>query len=161
MKNFGERERDVNMIVIHSMAEYIEGEYCYDFLQRIGLSAHYFITPKGEVIHGVGHKYKAYHAGESQWRGVSDLNENSVGIELLIEGDHNYASFLQAIKRADSFTDEHYETCAKICRDLMNIYDIQKSNIVGHSQVSGPEVRDDPKKDPGAAFSMKRLKDLI
>jgi len=161
MENFRERNRDVNMIIIHSMGEYIDGEYCYDFLERIGLSAHYFISHTGNLIHGVGPNYKAYHAGESEWKGVSDLNENSIGIELLIEGDYNYSSFLEAIKEDKSFTDAHYKMCAKVCRDVMNLYGIEKDMILEHSQVSGPEVRDDPKKDPGTAFSMKRLKELI
>lgn len=160
--NSRKRTNIVEGIVIHSMGEYVGEKYAPEFLESVGLSAHYLVTPKGDIIYGVPHKRIAYHAGLSKYKQWSDLNKNFLGIEMMIEGRHDWGSFREAIKKEDSFTKEMYESTAKLCSNLMDIYpEITKDNIVEHSKVSGPDVRPDPKIDPGSGFDIVKLKDMI
>jgi len=160
--NSKQRYKTVKGIVIHSMGEYVDGMYAPEFLESIGLSAHYFVTPNGDIVYSIPHKKVAYHAGISKWKQWSGLNQNFLGIEMLIEGDHDYISFKEAIKDPSFFTKDMYRATANLCDNLMSIYqDITKDNIVAHSTVSGPDVREDPKIDPGRGFDMDKLKDMI
>lgn len=161
--NYKARTKQVNGVVVHSMGEYIDGKHASDFLKTIGLSAHYLITPEGDLIECVSPDDVAYHAGVSEWQGQTYLNSTYVGIELLVEGKHNYGSFLEAIKKPQTFKDVQYETLACVCRDLMSKYpNIDKSRIVSHSDVSGLNVRpDDPKQDVGSGFDFDRFLNLI
>ena len=144
-------------IVIHSMAEWLthnnEKLWAPDFLTRVGLSAHAFIDMDGTQIFGVPLDRIAYHAGLSKIGNHSNLNNQWLGIEVLVKGHHNWASFRQAIMEGDPFTEEQYRSTATVCRDWMGECPfIQKELIVGHNEVSGPEVRPDPKIDPGRAW---------
>ena len=80
--------------IIHSMAEYIyhEGRWRHaaDFLEMIGLSAHILITPGGDIIKCRGFDKGAYHAKGN--------NSGTLGAEFLVEGRHDYGSFIEAIK---------------------------------------------------------------
>lgn len=152
---------EVDTIIIHSMGQYIGGIHAFDFLENIGLSAHFLIEDDGNTFYGPNHNRVAYHAGVSEWKGDTNLNKNSIGIELLIAGDHNYSSFIKAIRDTHSFSESHYETLAKLCKDLMNIYPkITLDKILTHSDVSGDRVRGEGKGkvDPGSGFSMLELK---
>lgn len=155
------RDTEIDKIIIHSMGESINGMFAPDFLNSIGLSAHYFIDPYGNTVYGVDHEKIAFHAGTSEYKGEEDLNKTSIGIEILVAGDHDWNSFKEAIKDSDTFTPEQYKRCARLCRQLMNIYPITEERILRHSEVSGPDVREDPKIDPGSGFDMERLKQLI
>ena len=50
------------------------------------VSAHYLISERGEVVAMVDEKARAWHAGVSWWRGITDVNSASVGIELANPG---------------------------------------------------------------------------
>jgi len=156
------RTKDVDIIIIHSMGEYVGDTFASEFLESIGLSAHLFVDHNGHIYFGLNIDRVAYHVGKSRWMGREFLNGTSIGIEMLIKGHHSWSTFVSAIQKPESFTDQHYERTAKICRDTMEIYPkITKSRILRHSDVSGEDVRDDPKIDPGSGFDMDRLKDLI
>lgn len=161
-KNSKPRHEPADGIIIHSMAEYINGQYATEFLDNIGLSAHFFVTPSGAALFEVDHDRIAYHAGKSKLGEQENLNSTFIGIEILVEGEHSYKSFTEAIKDSDTFTDIQYKKCAHLCRDLMDIYpDITLDRIVRHSDVSGKDVRIDPKVDPGEGFSLSKLKSMI
>lgn len=65
--SYSERKKPVDGILIHSIGESIEGQDgdSIDFLESIGLSAHYFITPSGEILQTLPTNKVAYHAGKS------------------------------------------------------------------------------------------------
>lgn len=156
------RNKPADGIVIHSMGQYVGDQYAPDFLDNIGLSAHYFVDPDGFIVYGVPHERVAFHAGVSEFKGQTNLNSTFIGIEILIEGKHNWGSFKEAIQKPESFTGMQYARTAEICNNLMKIYsDITKERIVEHSQVSGADVRKNPKIDPGEGFDMEKLKSLI
>ena len=53
------------------------------------VSCHYLINRRGDVIQMVKDLNIAWHAGKSKWKEFSNLNNNSIGIELVNKG-HNY-----------------------------------------------------------------------
>ena len=53
------------------------------------VSCHYLINRKGKVIKMVDAKYVAWHAGKSKWKKFINLNNYSLGIELVNRG-HKY-----------------------------------------------------------------------
>ena len=129
------------MIVVHAMGEYIDcGEkgflHAPDFLQDIGLSAHMLVAPDGTLYRCREDTEGAYHA-----RG---FNTDSLGIEVLVPGRHNYGSFLNALK-TNYVSQAQYDALVLQCRYWMQMYGIDK--VVRHSDLSpGRKV------DPGDGF---------
>lgn len=65
--SFRHRTKLPHGILLHSISEKIEGQDgdSIDFLEDIGLSAHYFITPKGLIYETLSTDKVAFHAGKS------------------------------------------------------------------------------------------------
>jgi hypothetical protein len=57
---------------------------------RADVSAHYLIDRYGAVTRMVDETMRAWHAGAGEWRGLSDINSRSIGIELDNLGDHPF-----------------------------------------------------------------------
>jgi N-acetylmuramoyl-L-alanine amidase len=61
------------------------------------VSAHYTIDEDGTVYRHVAEEKRAWHAGVSFWAGVRDINDRSIGIELVNPGhDFGYRAFPEA-----------------------------------------------------------------
>ena len=154
-------------ICIHSMAEYIDdGEnvyYAKDWLNRLGYSAHGLIRPNGTYDKMVSSKYKAKHAGVSKHGNLTGLNKYYLGLEVLVQGEHNYGTFKEAIKKEETFFDCQYDLLVDVCKWWMDEYDIPKENIVRHSDVAGDGVRGPGKGkiDPGAGFRWEEFLNRI
>ena len=50
------------------------------------VSCHYLINRIGKIIRMVEDKNIAWHAGESKWKNFKNLNNKSIGIELVNRG---------------------------------------------------------------------------
>ena len=141
----GAKSQVPDMIVIHSMGEYIlhEGTYKHavDFLRDIGLSAHALICPDGSIIKCREDDQGAYHA--------RSFNKDSLGVEFLVKGKHDYASFKKAISSFYLTFDQHISG-VELLKDWCAKHDIVSINM--HSTLS-PSY----KCDPGTGFP----KDLI
>ena len=107
------------------------------------VSSHYLINRKGKVFRLVHDNYVAWHAGKSCWKNYKNLNENSVGIELVNKG-HQFGY--------TSFEKKQILSLVKLCKKLVKKYKINKKNIVGHSDIA--PLR---KIDPGEKFPWKFL----
>jgi N-acetyl-anhydromuramyl-L-alanine amidase AmpD len=145
--------------VVHAIAEYIEGEYCIDFLKRVGLGYHRLITPKtlppvqeANVINGVPLDRQAFHAGKSIHFDLNGLNSHYLSVAVMVAGDHDYASFVRAIQKQDWMQKEQLIKLVEIISGWCISYKLPLNRIAGHSQVSSKLVRDDPKPDPGVGF---------
>ena len=135
----GRETNNPTRIVIHSMGEFIRDDKVYsarDFLDKLGLSAHVLIKPDGDIIRCRRDDQGAYHARE--------YNTDSLGIEFLVKGSHNYASFLEAIK-TDYVTPEQYASGIEVVDIMINAHPIR--SIDRHSDLSPGR-----KTDPGAGF---------
>ena len=154
-------------IILHSMAEYLvyDGKkmYAKDFLTRIRLSVHGFIKPDGTYDKMIETPGKAFHAGKSLHEGVSGLNSHYLGVELLVAGTHDYASFSKAIKTPGTYTKEQFNMTVKVFKFWMKKYNIPASRVVRHSDVSGDHVRGKGKGkiDPGKAFNWKAFQKAL
>lgn len=104
----------------------------YQPLAGLHVSSHFFIRRNGEVIQFVPCELRAWHAGESLWRGRTAVNDFSIGIEL--EGSDT-----------TFFTEKQYHALAKLTAELVANYPIV--DIVGHSDIA--PIR---KTDPGPCF---------
>ena len=81
------------------------------------VSSHYLINQKGKIIRLVQDKYVAWHAGKSCWGSHKNLNENSIGIELVNKG-HQFGY--------ESFKHKQISSLKKLCNRLIKKYKIKK-----------------------------------
>jgi len=130
------RNSHVDMIIIYSLGEYMKNIYAPEYLDRMGFSRHYYIKPSGKIVHSVEPDSMALHSGSSTFKGKEYLNNNSVSITLLLEGNYTWTTLKTAIDKNESFTDKHYENLEYICRSLMKTYPlIFLNNIVRYEDV--------------------------
>ncbi len=94
------------------------------------VSSHYLIARDGKIYHLVDELARAWHAGESYWRGNRDLNSASIGIELDNNGE-------------EPFGDAQIESLLALLADLKQRYGIPAANFIGHGDVA-PRRKTDP-----------------
>ncbi len=150
--NFGPRPAGVqiDLIVIHSIS-LPPGEFGNGNVQRLftnqldweahpyfqgmrgrQVSSHFFISRTGELWQFVACGDRAWHAGQSTYRGRGQCNDDSIGIEL--EG-----------LEGNTFEALQYETLTGLCAAILQTYPI--AHIAGHEHVAAGR-----KQDPGPGF---------
>ncbi len=103
------------------------------------VSAHYLIGRDGTLYQLVDENRRAWHAGQSYWGGLTDLNSASIGIELDNTGDEPYA-------------EPQIERLIGLLKELLARHRIPPMNILGHGDIAiGRKV------DPGWQFPWARL----
>jgi N-acetylmuramoyl-L-alanine amidase len=107
------------------------------------VSCHYLINRKGIIIKMVDEKNVAWHAGKSKWKKFTNLNKNSIGIELVNKG-HKFGY--------QNFSKRQIKSLIRLCKRLKKQYSISTENFLGHSDVA--PLR---KIDPGESFPWKEL----
>lgn len=142
--NWDERGDAVSMVVIH----YTDMPSPDAALARMcdpdaKVSAHYLITEAGEVIRLVAEDKRAWHAGLSYWRGKSNVNAISIGIELDNPG-HTCGY--------RAFAEPQIDALVPLLHRIVHAYDIPRANVVGHSDIAPKR-----KLDPGELFPWERL----
>ena len=116
----------------------------YRGIARLKVSAHFLLRRDGELIQFVPCAKRAWHAGESAWRGRARCNDYSIGIELEGTDDTPY-------------TPVQYVNLAAAVRALCAAYPaISADRVVGHSDVAPGR-----KTDPGSAFDWVLARRLI
>jgi N-acetylmuramoyl-L-alanine amidase len=111
--------------------------------KKAKVSCHYLIDRKGKILQMVDENKVAWHAGKSKWKNFKNLNDNSIGIELVNKG-HEFGY--------EKFTSIQIKKLIKLCSLLKRKYKIKNSNILGHSDIA--PLR---KKDPGEKFPWEKL----
>ncbi len=142
--NFDERALPVTMLVLHytGMAD---AAAAIDWLTNPAakVSSHYVVTEDGQVLRLVDESKRAWHAGRSHWRGLTDINSASIGIEIVNPGhDHGYRPF----------PEEQMAALLPLVADIVTRHGIAPSNVVGHSDIAPTR-----KVDPGELFDWERL----
>jgi N-acetyl-anhydromuramoyl-L-alanine amidase len=107
------------------------------------VSSHFLIRRDGKLIQFVSCAHRAWHAGQSEWRGRSRCNDYSIGVEL--EGTDDQA-----------FADPQYIALANLAGALLVEYPIE--DCVGHSDIAVPAGR---KTDPGPHFDWARFRGML
>ena len=137
-------KKSIKFIIIHYTGMQSEIESVRRLLnKRSKVSCHYLINRKGEIFNMVPDKRIAWHAGKSRWKKFKNLNESSIGIELVNKG-HNFGY--------QNFTKLQIASLIKLCKKLKKKYNIKKSNLLGHS-----DIAINRKLDPGEKFPWKIL----
>ena len=142
--NFDERKLPVTMIVLH----YTGMKDAASAIDRLcdpeaKVSAHYLVNEDGQVIRMVHEDKRAWHAGRSHWRGVTDINSASIGIEIVNPG-HEFGY--------RPFPEEQIEALIPLIADIKDRHLITRGNIVGHSDIAPTR-----KQDPGELFPWGEL----
>lgn len=145
--NFGERTLPVSMLVLHYTGMKT-GASAIDWLANpeSKVSAHYVVDEDGQLVHMVREEQRAQHAGLSHWRGITDVNSASIGIEIVNPG-HEFGY--------RPFPEEQMDTVTQLVAEIVRTYRIEPRNVVGHSDVAPAR-----KQDPGELFDWERLAKL-
>jgi len=113
----------------------------YQTIRGLAVSSHFFIDRSGALWQFVDCDRRAWHAGQSTYRGRSQCNDDSIGIEL--EG-------LEGLP----FEPAQYQTLALLCRDIEQRYPIE--HIAGHEHIAPGR-----KQDPGPGFDWAQLQTAL
>ena len=73
------------------------------------VSCHYLISRNGRIIQMVKEKNIAWHAGKSKWKQFKNLNNYSIGIELVNKG-HQFGY--------QNFSNQQISSLIKLCKNL-------------------------------------------
>ncbi len=162
--NFSDRPEEVepSLLVIHNISlppGEFGGLYVIDFFQNkldtskhpffeeitdLQVSSHLFLDREGQLIQFVDLNQKAWHAGVSEFEGLKECNDFSIGIEL--EGTDT-----------EPYSDKQYLSLINITNCLMENYPgISTERIVGHSDIAPSR-----KTDPGESFDWSRYKESL
>ena len=145
--NYSKKKRSINsikFIIIHYTGMQSERESIKRLCSPSSkVSSHYLVNQKGEIFNLIKDLRVAWHAGKSRWGKYKNLNENSIGIELVNKG-HAFGY--------KKFKKKQILSLIKLSKILVNKYKIKKKYILGHSDIA--PLR---KIDPGEKFPWKHL----
>jgi N-acetylmuramoyl-L-alanine amidase len=121
-------------------------------LTEAQVSAHYMVTDdaKPVIYNLVDETNAAWHAGNSSWKNYTQLNNSSIGIEIVNPGWKDtpngrvYAPFPQS----------QIDAIIPLVRDIVTRHHIAPENVLGHSDIA--PLR---KQDPGPMFPWKQFAD--
>lgn len=136
--------RVVDMLVLH----YTGMEDAQSALDRLcdpeaAVSAHYLIDEEGGIHRLVPEARRAWHAGAAAWLNETEINDLSVGVELVNPG-HAFGY--------RPFTEHQMIALEELARDILDRHDIPPRRVLGHSDVAPSR-----KRDPGELLDWRRL----
>lgn len=149
LTDIGGGEQIPERIIIHAMSEKIRLNEKYkdtvpgiypaaQWLEELGLSAHYLINIDGSITKLRNSDQVAWHA--------KGHNQDTIGIEVLVPGIHTYETFKETI--AEQWVNiDQYNTLVEWTVTIMNYWGIPVQRVLRHSDI-------DPKRkiDPGKGF---------
>ncbi|WP_371243365.1 N-acetylmuramoyl-L-alanine amidase [Pantoea sp. KPR_PJ] len=149
----GQNER-VRFLVMHYTA--LDDSQSLKTLTEEQVSAHYLIPSEPAWIQGkpvvlqlVDERKRAWHAGVSFWNGRSNLNDASIGIEIVNKG---FTEDMHGERIWYPYQEKHISALIALAKDIIQRYQITPDNVVGHSDIA--PLR---KQDPGKLFPWQRL----
>lgn len=142
--NFDDRTLPIALLVLH----YTGMESGTAALSRMldpeaKVSAHYMVSEDGKVSQLVTEDKRAWHAGVSEWRGETNINSNSIGIEI-VNGGHNCPNPDGSLPE---FPDVQINAVIALSKDILKRHALSSMRIVGHSDIAPAR-----KIDPGEHF---------
>jgi len=144
--NFGPRAgvSRPDMIILHYTGMKTgEGAEAWLCAPESQVSSHYLVHEDGHIVQMVRESDRAWHAGKSFWRGVTDVNSHSFGIEIANPG-HEFGYH--------SFPGKQITAVIDLCRGIIARHPVPPQRVLGHSDVApGRKV------DPGEKFPWRKL----
>ena len=124
-------ERRPNFVVIHATGDASAAESLRTLTDpRSRVSAHYLIGRDGAVYRLVDERARAWHAGESKWGALTDLNSASLGIELDNDGE-------------EPFPEAQVAALITLLGGMRERYRIPRANYLAHADIA-PRRKVDP-----------------
>lgn len=102
------------------------------------VSSHYTVDEDGTVYVHVDESLRAWHAGVSHWRGETDINSRSIGIEIVNPG-HEFGY--------RAFPDVQIDAVIELSKGILSRHRIPPRNVIAHSDIAPGR-----KEDPGELF---------
>lgn len=142
--NFDERGRAVDMIILH----YTGMQSAKEALDRLcdpasKVSCHYLVDEEGVIFALTPEGKRAWHAGVGAWKGETDINARSIGIEIVNPG-HEWGY--------RKFPAKQIDMVIALVRDIKTRHAIAPSMVLGHSDIAPQR-----KEDPGELFPWGKL----
>lgn len=142
--NFDERGAPISILVLH----YTGMKDAESAIARLRdpeakVSSHYLVAEDGTILRLVNEDKRAWHAGRSYWRGNTDINSSSIGIEIVNPG-HEFGY--------PPFPEVQIASVIPLVADIKQRYNITRGNVVGHSDIAPAR-----KQDPGELFPWHQL----
>ena len=103
------------------------------------VSAHYMVEEDGRIFQMVDEDKRAWHAGVSEWRGETNINSASIGIEI-VNGGHDCP---QKDGTLPPYPVVQINALTPLCKAIMSRHTIGAEGVVGHSDIA-PERKQDP-----------------
>lgn len=100
-----------------------KGKFLRNRRLTYGGHANYVIARNGRTYRILDKKYEANHAGLSMWNGETDISKISIGIELV---GYHYTRI----------TDKQYKSVEILIDILQDVYHLDDSAVLTHSQVA-------------------------
>ncbi|MBI1877204.1 MAG: N-acetylmuramoyl-L-alanine amidase [Chloroflexi bacterium] len=144
--NFNQRRSpsDITAIVIHSTAnDRLQGVIDWFNNPNAQVSAHYTIGKDGKIVQHVRDTERAWHAGQSVWKGRNSVNDYAVGIELVNLNNGQ-----------DPYPEAQHQANVALCAHLCYTHNIKVDDIMGHLDIALPPGR---KTDP-RGYDLNRLR---
>lgn len=149
----------IRYIILHYTQEAEPGSL--KILTQGQVSSHYLIGQvdkrgRPTLYQLVPESKAAWHAGISFWEKRVNLNDTSIGIEIVNEGcqEEKVQGELSRIGACKAFEPEQMQALSSLLKSLMKRYHVPPENVIGHGDIA-PER----KIDPGPAFPWKQLAD--
>lgn len=109
------------------------------------VSAHYLIDVTGLIYQLVHDEDVAWHAGVSFWQGRTNVNDFSIGIELVNDNTGIMP-----------YPEQQLAACAQLVKAICSERGITPENVVGHCDIAPGR-----KTDPGPAFPWANFRQRI
>ncbi len=139
----------VQFLILHFTGE--PWESSLKILTKDNVSSHYLVRDSPvEIYQLVPEDRRAYHAGESSWKGQTLLNAASIGIEIVNPGDTPGPKGLVY----HEYPKAQIDAVIALVKRIVKRHEIRGDRILGHSDIAPQR-----KVDPGPTFPWKRLAD--
>lgn len=137
-------DRKITAIIVHATATSgIDSPRDWLCSKESQVSAHYLIGLDGKILRLVDEKNVAWHAGESFWKGLANVNRFSIGIELVNANDEKM-----------EYPEPQLEACATLVKAICKDYDIGPEDVIGHKDIA-PGRKTDPAGFPWDDFKSR------
>ncbi len=140
----------IKFLVLHYTA--MDNQGSIKVLTQRQVSSHYLVpdNENNEIFILVSEDKRAWHAGYSHWGKRDNLNDTSIGIEIVNNGFRDSGGEMIFYP----YTEKQIKKVGELAKDIVKRYNIEAQNVIGHADVAPQR-----KYDPGPLFPWKRLYD--
>ncbi len=142
--NADERDAEIDTVILHYTGME-NGQAALDRLcdASAKVSAHYLIEEDGRIFQLVDEAKRAWHAGVASWRGETNINARSIGLEIVNPG-HEFGY--------RDFPDNQIGAVTDLLAAILARHRIPPARVLAHADVAPGR-----KEDPGEKFPWERL----